>query len=282
VGYATESAVHRLAALATLKRRRRIVQTSAVASVGAGLAGLFFFSLMGHPTRLVPSVAPPPAVVSAIARPLAADAPRELAAPPRGSAKPDPVAPTARPSINAEAPIAPEPAASPRPSAPSPRVPAVRITGKDPGETRGKRSIAPPPSAPPSVDAIRGKRGLTSGLAALESGEYMRAVAQLEEVAQASPHNHEALGALAEAEFELARYAFAVNHARRAVTFAPRNARYQALLGDSLFKLRRFREASRAYAAAMAASPNEPAYRERKARADKLTGSPAEVQIDGE
>jgi Flp pilus assembly protein TadD len=150
---------------------------------------------------------------------------------------------------------------------------------------RARRNVAPATSAhaaPLAPAPAHGKRGLASGLSALESGEYMRAVSQLEEVAQAAPHNHEALGALAEAEFELARYAFAVNHARRAAALAPRNGRYQALLGDSLFKLRRFREASRAYAAAMAASPNEPAYRERKARADHLTGSPAEVSNEAE
>jgi Flp pilus assembly protein TadD len=119
---------------------------------------------------------------------------------------------------------------------------------------------------------------MASGLAALASGEYMRAAAQLEEVTQAAPHNHEALAALAEAEFELARYAFAVAHAHRAASLAPRNGKYQALLGDSLFKLRRYREASHAYAAAMAASPQEAAFREKKARNDSMIGSRDEVQ----
>jgi hypothetical protein len=283
VGYATESAIHRLAARATQQRRRRIVQTSAVASVGAGLAGLLVFSLMGHPIRPAATPAAAPALVSAIERPVAHALDKlgggsATAPSPRVAAIVPPAAPAVAP-VAAEVIVAGEPAPSARSSA---RGAAARVASKDAGETRGKRPMATAPSAPAAVDTPRGKRGLASGLSALESGEYMRAVAQLEEVAQASPHNHEALGALAEAEFELARYAFAVSHARRAAALSPRNGRYQALLGDSLFKLRRFREASRAYAAAMAASPNEPAYRERKARADHLTGSPAEVPIDGE
>jgi serine/threonine protein kinase len=284
VGYATESAIHRLAARATQQRRRRIVQTSAIASAGAGLAGLLVFSLMGHPVRPATTPVAAPALVSAIERPVAHALDRvgggSAAAPSSGvAAIVAPAVPGVAP-VAAEVIVAREPAPTARLGAPSPR--AARAGSKDAGETRAKRTVTSLPSAPAAVDTPRGKRALASGLSALESGEYMRAVAQLEEVAQASPHNHEALGALAEAEFELARYAFAVSHARRAAALSPRNGRYQALLGDSLFKLRRFREASRAYAAAMAASPNEPAYRERKARADHLTGSPAEVQIDGE
>jgi serine/threonine protein kinase len=286
-GYVTVSAVHRLA---SAQRRRRLVQTATVAGAAMAVAGMFLFAVRGHRDPVPTSG--PPAVVSAIALPAARPAPS-----PRPKMPSAPAETAAdRPTTTATNSVVTPPARAV--AAPAPRLATAIPTGRSgasratttpsEGPAEGSRThraaSTPTPGMAPSLAPVplHGRRGLASGLSALESGEYMRAVALLEEVAQAAPHNHEALGALAEAEFELARYAFAVNHARRAVGLSPRNARYQALLGDSLFKLRRFREASRAYAAAMAAAPGESAYRERKSRSDALIGSPAEAPTEGE
>ena len=85
----------------------------------------------------------------------------------------------------------------------------------------------------------------------------MRAVQELENACQASPRDHEALRALAEAEFELARYGRALGHARKAAMLAPREAKYRMLVGDSFFKLRRYREAADAYGFAAALAPGD-------------------------
>jgi Flp pilus assembly protein TadD len=104
----------------------------------------------------------------------------------------------------------------------------------------------------------------------------MLAVQELEVALQATPTSFEVLKALAEAEFELARYPRALGHAKRAVTVAPKDAPMRALLGDAYFKLRRFKESSEAYAAAVALAPNDASIRARQKRAGEKVGAPPE------
>ena len=50
--------------------------------------------------------------------------------------------------------------------------------------------------------------------------------------------------------FELGRYADAVTYAERAVTAAPKRAKYQLALGDAYFKVLRYTDAQSAYSQA--------------------------------
>ncbi len=112
----------------------------------------------------------------------------------------------------------------------------------------------------------------------------MRAVQELESACQASPRDPEALRALAEAEFELARYGRALAHARKAAFLAPREAQHRMLVGDSFFKLRRYREAADAYGFAAALAPGDAAIRARQqlARQKIGTGDEAKGPVGGE
>jgi Flp pilus assembly protein TadD len=134
-----------------------------------------------------------------------------------------------------------------------------------------------------SVDTARGRKALARGMQALNTGEYMRAVQELENACQASPRDPEALRALAEAEFELARYGRALGHARKAAMLAPREARFRMLVGDSLFKLRRYKEAADAYGFAAALAPGDAAIRSRQQLAkDKIgSGDEAKASVGG-
>jgi serine/threonine protein kinase len=247
-GYATESAVHRLAAIATQQRRRRMIQGGAAAGVAVGAALLFAF------TR--PAPRPPAALTGAVTTPVALPAP-----PPVVKVIPKVVSPAEAPATDEPAAL---PAAAPRVAAPAPR---------SPHEATRTRRAATSISGSGSASNARIKRSLTAGLEALEKGEYIHAAEQLEEVSAASPTSHDVLAALAEAEFELARYSRAVNHAKKAASLAPRNVRYQSLLGDSYYKLGRMREAVAAYAIATSLAPQDQSIRERKARAEALLGA---------
>ena len=89
----------------------------------------------------------------------------------------------------------------------------------------------------------------------------MRAVQELENAVPASPRDPEALRALAEAEFELARYGRALAHARRAAMLAPARGPLPRAGGRRLFKLRRYKEAAEAYGVAVALAPGDAAIR---------------------
>jgi serine/threonine-protein kinase len=283
-GYATVSEVHRLAELATRHRRKRYIQAGA-GTLALAAVGLFALSFTTRPPEK--PAAPRAAIAPAINVPAAvATATAAAPAPPE--------------TIGPETPVAPPPPAmapevTPLPPPASKRVRALADDDGDsehtPTQTTRSRRATPPPAtaapapAPAPAGPPRGKRSLSLGLAALESGEYLRAATQLEEALEASPNSPEALAGLAEAEFELAHYAKAVFHAHKAAGLAPRNPRYQALLADSLFKLRRYRDAAQAYAQAAALAPNEASLRDRKARAEGLIGSRDEAKSgdnDGE
>src|SRR5205085_10478191 len=111
-----------------------------------------------------------------------------------------------------------------------------------------------PAAAPPAAGAkaraatpARPRATLARGLDALASGQYGRAVQELEAVLRASPANHGALHALGEAEFQQGHYDRALASARRAVSLAPKVAGYRVLLGDVCMQLRRYREATDTY-----------------------------------
>jgi tetratricopeptide (TPR) repeat protein len=154
--------------------------------------------------------------------------------------------------------------------------------GTESGSPRPASRPAAPAAPGPAVDPARGKKALSRGLQALGSGEYIRAVQELETASQASPRDHEALRALSEAEFELARYGRALTHARKAVSLAPREARYRLLVGDNYFKLRRYREAAEAYGAAANLSPGDASIRARQQLARDKIGSSDEAVGAGE
>jgi tetratricopeptide (TPR) repeat protein len=247
--YATESAVHRLAAIASQQRKKRMIQAGAATGVALG-AGLLF--LLTH----TPPKAPMP-IGSAVTAPAVVVA----APPPKAEAKPSPAAPEPTPAAETPEPAGDKDKEKPRASAPA-RPTTTATPPRAHEAAKGKRT------AVITSNNARIKRTLAAGLEALEKGEYIHAAEQLEEVSNASPTSPDVLAALAEAEFELARYSRAVTHAKKAATLAPRNVRYQSLLGDSYFKLNRMREAAQAYAAAAALAPQDPSIRDRKARAE--------------
>ena len=123
----------------------------------------------------------------------------------------------------------PAPTAAPAAPAPDRRRPQPRGPIPPAARERADSRVRPAPArssgngavASMSVDPARGRKALARGMQALNSGEYMRAVQELENACQASPRDPEALRALAEAEFELARYGRALGHARKAAMLAP-------------------------------------------------------------
>jgi serine/threonine-protein kinase len=248
--YATVSSIHRLSEVAARHRRRRIFQASAG---GAVLLAGMLFAAVRIPGRQQPTASGPRAELTAPAA--AVPAPSVV-----------PVVPAPQP-----APAAPAPAVAARTPAESPRA-ADADTPRTPARQAGNGA------ANMSVDPARGRKALARGMQALNSGEYMRAVQELENACQASPRDPEALRALAEAEFELARYGRALGHARKAAMLAPRDARFRMLVGDSLFKLRRYKEAADAFGFAAALAPGDAAIRARMQLAKEKIGSGDEAR----
>ena len=276
-GYATVSSVRRLSDLAGRHRRRRI---ATVAAGGAMLAGLMVFGAITIPGRVAgdktatrtTSSARVAGTAAAGRRVLAPTPPSPTAAGRRGAGAGD----GSNGSVGRTVPAR----VAARPAAPPPVRPAERAAsgnghgngadGEDDDRGNGR-------TLQMSVDPARGRKALARGLAAVSSGEYQRAVQELEIATAALPSSHEALRALAEAEFELARYPRALTHARKAASLAPRDARTRSLLGDAYFKLRRYREAAEAYGVAANLAPRDSSLRARHQMARGKIGSSDDV-----
>jgi serine/threonine protein kinase len=281
--YATVSAVHRMAELAGRQRRLRLVQAAA--------AVLLVVGAMAVTSIYIPGVRPPDSlwapVVVTPRRVVQASSPEDPAAMPAPVVQP--AGPPSQAGIEIEpASAPPAPAAvetPPETPLPLPVATASRRSQRDGPRSRSSaqanRGVGRGKLRPPTPeDPDRARRALGRGLEALRTGEYNQAVHELEISVLASPTSHDAVKALAEAEFELARYSRALPHARRAVALAPEAASTQALLGDAYFKLRRFDEAALAYAAAAALAPDDASIRARHLRArEKAGGVPAAVLV---
>jgi serine/threonine protein kinase len=269
--YATVSSVHRLAEIATRHRRRRLYQVGAGGLVVTGAMSLAALLLPVRPMNVPwgPVAVRPLQVVAAAATP-----PEPAAvAPALAALMVDPPPSQAgiqiEPAQGTDAVVLPDPEPQP-----APRRPATR-----PGRSRRDEPGTRPPAADDrkerassTVDPGRARRALSRGVEALRSGEYILAVQELEIALLATPSSHEAVKALAEAEFELARYGRALAHARKAVALAPKDAPSRALLGDAYFKLRRYKDAGDAYAAAGALAPGDASIRARQKRAREKIG----------
>ena len=178
-GYATVSSIHRLSEIAGRHRRRRLLTASARWGGAAGADGCSLPCAFpgGTPTTSQAGV----------------DAgTRWPRTPDGGAARPRP---KRRRPPRSKPPAAAPPTGGGRRARWSPAAIADQSARQ-----RGRR-----PQHRPSIPA-KGRKALARGMQALNSGEYMRAVQELENACQASPRDHEALRALAEAEFELARY----------------------------------------------------------------------------
>jgi serine/threonine-protein kinase len=195
-GYATVSSIHKLSEAAARNRRRRVRQALAAGAVL--LAGMLFAALRipGRWPDMLRSAALP------MATPPAANAPPPAAAAPAPAPHPHPGSPPP-PSEVLSPPGPPGARSRPfRPDAEDPKPAQADSDSARPSRPSGNGAVASL-----SVDPVKGRKALARGLQALSSGEYMRAVQELESACQASPRDPEALRALAEAEFELARYA---------------------------------------------------------------------------
>ena len=267
-GYATVSAVHRLAELAQRQRRRRFLQIAGASALAAGVLVLGFRSMPEGPA-------------SRAKAPVSATAPRTVGAPRPRAEWP---APTEKVEISALTPSADESAAPENAAAlaegqaPGPQIRPLVEEEEDPAEpAEATRSRRRPPAArlASATAALATAGALTRGVRALADGQYMLAKRELEAVCRVEPRNHEALRALAEAEFELALYSQALSHARRAVALAPDLVHYQTLLGDALYKLRKYDRAIDAYASALALAPNDSSIRRRYDRTREKIDAPS-------
>ncbi len=281
--YATVSSVHRLAELAGRHRRRRLLQVSA--------AGLMTVGALAAVTLAVPGARPgmlwnkAPVATLAAVNPGSPDAPSgpaipeliEAATSQAGIEIEPATTPPLRPRQEPAAPPLTEPAPEPEvvEAAPPPAPTPARAPATAPARARREDSGS---RASSTVDPGRGRRALSRGVQALRTGEYILAVQELEVAVLAAPSSHEALKALAEAEFELARYSRALGHARKAASLAPKDASTRALIGDAYFKLRKFKDALESYAGAMALAPGDGSIRARQRRArEKMSGGGEET-----
>jgi hypothetical protein len=289
--YATVSSVHRMAEIVGRQRRRRVIQASAgMMTIAALSVAVLFFP--GVRTQPAP-VARPAQIQASAAHWADASADPESTRQPVVAQLHDPtrsqagieIEPTSPPAeeellLPDELPLLAVAGSRSRREESSSRTSRERSRDRDRDRDRDRSA-----RSSSAVDPARGRRALSRGMEALRTGEYMLAVQELEVALQATPSSPEVLKALAEAEFELARYPRALGHARRAVEVAPKDGPIRALLGDAYFKLRRFKEASESYAAAVALAPSDASIRARQKRAgEKVGGIPEEsppAQQDG-
>ena len=100
-------------------------------------------------------------------------------------------------------------------------------------------------------------RAAAEGHGALSRGDLVRAQVAFDRAVRADATNPDAVAGLAEVDFENARYADALDYARRAVRLQPKVPRYHQDVGDAYFKLLRYDEALAAYQRALALSPGD-------------------------
>jgi tetratricopeptide (TPR) repeat protein len=141
------------------------------------------------------------------------------------------------------------------------------------------RQPSPPEPAPPESharavhraqavpdDANEVPRDRATSRAATRQGQQAMAGAHLADAEEAftravraDPLNAQAIAGLAAVAFERARYAEALDYARRATRLAPKAPAYELLLGDAYYKLLRLDDAAATYQKAkqLGASPSE-------------------------
>jgi serine/threonine protein kinase len=267
--YATVSSVHRMAELAGRHRRRRIIQVSAAGMVAAGALSVAVLFAPGVRSGRAP-VARPAQIQASAAHWADAGAGPESVGGPVVTQLMDPIPSQA--GIEIEPAVPPDEDALVFEETAPPAVAGSRSRREESGARASRERERERARASSAADPARARRALGRGVEAMRTGEYMLAVQELEGALLAAPSSPEVLKALAEAEFELARYPRALAHARRAVSLAPKDAPTRALLGDAYFKLRRFKEASEAYAAAVALAPDDASIRARQKRAGEKMG----------
>jgi tetratricopeptide (TPR) repeat protein len=157
-----------------------------------------------------------------------------------------------------ESPPAPTPAPTPGPTVPTTPPKAKR---RENAETDG----APRDPAASQRFAAAGQAALLRGLLSDAEDAFNRAI-------RADSTNPIAVGGLAEVAFEHARYAEALDYARRASRLAPQSSKYLIVLGDAYFKLLRYDEAQATYQRARALAPKDDGIKSRLERVQAKLG----------
>jgi serine/threonine protein kinase/tetratricopeptide (TPR) repeat protein len=176
-----------------------------------------------------------------------------------GSGPPPPAPPTPPVAVGPVAP--PVPAPTPTPT-PAPR------TRKREGESVGSKAEPPAPR-----DQAVSQRAAAAGQAALARGRLDEAEENFNRAVRADSTNPIAVGGLAEVAFEHARYAEALDYARRASRLAPQSSKYLVVLGDAYFKLLRYDEAKATYQKAQALAPRDEGIKNRLDRVQAKLGA---------
>jgi tetratricopeptide (TPR) repeat protein len=155
----------------------------------------------------------------------------------------------------------PTPTATPTPTA-GPTTPAA--------PPKKKRDSAETDAAP--RDSAASQRFAAAGQAALQRGLLGEAEEAFNRAIRADSTNPIAVGGLAEVAFEHARYAEALDYARRASRLAPQSSKFLVVLGDAYFKLLRYDEAQATYQKARALAPKDDGIKSRLERVQAKLG----------
>jgi serine/threonine protein kinase/tetratricopeptide (TPR) repeat protein len=166
----------------------------------------------------------------------------------------------AKPPVAAAPPTEAPPTPTPTPAPPVPAAPPKAR----------KRENADADSAP--RDSAVSQRFAAAGQAALQRGLLADAEEAFNRAIRADSTNPIAVGGLAEVAFEHARYAEALDYARRASRLAPSSSRYLVVLGDSYFKLLRYDDAQATYQKARALAPKDDGIKSRLERVQAKLG----------
>lgn len=106
-------------------------------------------------------------------------------------------------------------------------------------------------------DPGRAREAVARGQDALVSGRLVQAEKEFEMAISADSSYAAGFGGMAETAFERARYAEAMDFARKATRLGPRISKFQVILGDACYKLGRYAEAAKAYEKALAMNPGD-------------------------
>jgi tetratricopeptide (TPR) repeat protein len=154
-----------------------------------------------------------------------------------------------------------------RPAPPPPVAPALATTAPAPA---ARKTEAPSEDVPRNSAASRA--ATEAGRAALAKGMLDQAESAFRRAVRADSLNAVAVGGMAEVAFEQARYADALEYARRATRLAPRSGRLLTILGDCYFRLLRYDEARAAYQRALELAPKDAQLKSRLERVKASTG----------
>ena len=165
----------------------------------------------------------------------------------------------------------PTPAAAVAPVVPTvvtPTPPVAAVPPKAKKREAGDGSDAAMPR-----DAAASQKAAAAGQAAMARGRLGDAEEAFNRAIRADSTNPVAVGGLAEVAFEHARYAEALDYARRASRLAPQSSRYLVVLGDAYFKLLRYDEAQATYQKARALAPKDDGIKSRLERVQAKLGA---------